>query len=424
MRILLTTSYLGGNEPSIFPLAFSCLRPGLNGHSVKVFDINVSKRPFEELKELVSSFHPEVIGISLRNIDSTNKRKVVFYYEYVKKAIDTIKTCSDAKIVVGGSGFSMFAREIMEDESRIDLGVYLEGETVFPELLDNINTPEKIKSVYYRKNGEIMFSGSRELCDLSRLHLPNVSVLPSKDYKKHRDSIGVETKRGCSLNCIYCIYPFLNGKKYRLRKPDKIVEEIEILVKTEGVTHFMFVDSVFNIPLYHAEDICREIVRRKVKIKWSAWFNERNLTREFLDLIKEAGCDSVMLSPDGCSDDVLKKLGKNLTRKDIVNAYDLLKEVDGLEISYNFFKNPPGQNMCNLILMVVFFIKAKMKLGKRVHFEFNSLRIEPHTRLYDIAISDNNINREQSLLFPRYYTNRKTWYIGKLFDAILWLKGK
>lgn len=424
MKVFLLTSYLGGNEPPVFPLGLACIKSGLNGHTVKAFDMNISGRAFEELQGLVGSFHPDVIGISLRNIDSTNKRKVVFYYKYVKKTIDVIKSCSNAKIIIGGSGFSMFAKEIMEDEPRIDFGVYLEGETVFPKLLENLDTPENTKSVYYRKNGEILFSGSCALSHPGCLNMPNIGLLPLDEYKKHRDSIGVETKRGCSLSCIYCVYPFLNGSTYRLKPPGLVVDEIERLVNDHDAECFMFIDSVFNIPIAHAEEVCREIIRRRVKVKWSAWFNEKHLTGEFLDLVKEAGCDIVMLSPDGFSDDILKKLGKNLTRRDILKAYDLLKEVGGLEISYNFFKNPPGQNLRNFILLFLFFIKAKLKLRKKVHFEFNSLRIEPHTKLYDIALSDGNIKQEQSLLFPRYYTNQKTWYIGKLFDAILWLKGK
>ena len=55
------------------------------------------------------------------------------------------------------------------------------------------------------------------------------------------------------LDCIYCIYGFLNGKELRLRKPTKVVDEIEILVKNRGVERFTFVDAVFNIPNDHAE---------------------------------------------------------------------------------------------------------------------------------------------------------------------------
>ena len=55
---------------------------------------------------------------------------------------------------------------------------------------------------------------------------------------------------------------FLNGKEYRLRAPKRVVDDIELLLKENGIDTFTFVDSVFNIPLTHAEDICNEIIKR------------------------------------------------------------------------------------------------------------------------------------------------------------------
>ena len=424
MKILLVQSYLGRNEPLVFPLGFACLKSSLSGHQVKAFDMNTSERPFDELKEVASGFKPDVTGISLRNIDSTNKRKVDFYYRFLKDTVDAIRSNSDGWIIIGGSGFSMFAKEIMEDQPEIDYGIYLEGETTFPNLLENLDTPEKVPSVYYRNNGDILFSGPASPPDLSRLNMPYRGILPASAYKTYNDAMGVETKRGCMLNCIYCIYPFLNGREYRLKKVELVVDEIEQMLKDQGVDRFMFVDSVFNIPIRHAEGICREMIKRRLNVKWSAWFNERNLTKEFLGLVKEAGCDNIMLSPDGFSDHALKTLGKNLSTKDIHRVFRILKEMDGLEISYNFFKNPPGQNLHNFIALVLFFGMAKMTLGRRVHFEFNSLRIEPFTKLFDIAFKEEVVKKGESLLFPRYYTNRKTAFIEKLFNLILRMKGR
>jgi anaerobic magnesium-protoporphyrin IX monomethyl ester cyclase len=423
MNILLLTSYLGDNEPLVFPIGLSCIKSSLNNHNVKVYDVNLSKMPFEEIKEIIAIFVPDVIGISLRNIDSTNKRKVVFYYKYLSETIDIIKSCSNAKIVLGGSGFSIFANEIMFDEPRIDFGIFLEGEIAFSELLKNIETPENVHSLYYRKNGKVIFTGTGSLPGAMQFNMISSNGMPFERYKKYRDAIGIETKRGCSLSCIYCIYPFLNGRSYRLKDHVLVVDEIECLINKHGIERFMFVDSVFNIPKKHAEEICREIIKRKLNVRWSAWFKEKNIDREFLVQLKEAGCDNLIFSPDGFSDDVLAKLGKNITTQDILETYQILKRENGFEVNYNFFKNPPGQNFRNLISMVLFIIQAKMKLKKRVHFEFNSLRIEPHTKLYEIALKEGIIKKSDNLLFPKYYTQRKTWFIEKLFNLMLRLKG-
>ncbi|MCK4819555.1 cobalamin-dependent protein, partial [bacterium] len=144
MNVLLVQAYLGGNEPLVFPIGLAYIKASITGHDVEVFDTNASKKPFEDLGEVLENHSPQVVGISLRNIDSTNKREVVFYYSYLKETIDVIKKQSQAKIIIGGSGFSMFAREIMEEEGRIDYGIFLEGEKVFPALLENLDNPQKV----------------------------------------------------------------------------------------------------------------------------------------------------------------------------------------------------------------------------------------------------------------------------------------
>ena len=424
MKVFLVQSYLGGAEPPVFPLGLACVKAGLAGHDVRGLDLNTSKRPLDEMAEAIRSFSPDVVGISLRNIDSTNKREVVFYYDYFKKAIEKIKEASKARIVVGGSGFSMFARPIMEDEPGIEFGVFLEGEVTFKKLLDNLDDPDRVKGIFYRRSGKVVFTGAPPQVDLDGVEPPDRSMNHVSDYRDIPEAVGIETKRGCALKCVYCIYGFLNGRKYRFRSPEKIVDEIEALQKVHGIDSFTFVDSVFNVPQKHAEEICREIIKRGIKVKWSAWFSEKNITREFVELAREAGCKKVILSPDGFSDRVLKALEKNIAKKDIVESYKLLSNMDGFEICYNFFKNPPGQTLGAFLAVIFFTIRGKLRLKGRIHFEFNSMRVEPNTKLYDIAVSEGVIKKGEPLLYPRYYTNPGTAYIDKIFNLMLKLKGK
>lgn len=427
MNILLVQAYLGRTEPPVFPLGLSCLVSSIKGHNLKVFDPNVSKDPYVELANTLDRFRPDIVGISIRNIDSTNKRKVVFYYKYLRDMIDVVKSniYSPSKIIVGGSGFSMFANEIMHDESRVDYGVFLEGEQTFPELIENLEQPEIVKGIFYRRDGEAIFTGPRDQVDLNSVPFPDRTVISLEPYKGTRDSIGVETKRGCMLDCIYCVYGFLNGKRLRLRNPGMVVDEIETLVRDMGVKRFTFVDAVFNIPLSHAEVICKEMIKRNLDVSWSAWFHEKYMTEEFVQLVKEAGCNKIILSPDGFSDKVLFILGKNLRKKDILRTFDIIKKVDdGIEVCYNFFKNPPGQDLITFLKLLYFYFRAKFLLKERVHFEFNSIRIEPHTRLYKIALEEGLIKKNDGILYPKYYTNPDTVYIEKIFDMMLRLKGK
>ncbi|MDY6855573.1 MAG: radical SAM protein [Thermodesulfobacteriota bacterium] len=425
MKILFVQGYLGKDEPPVFPLGLSRIAASIKGHSVAFFDPNLKEDYAAEFEDMLSRFLPHIVGISIRNIDSTNKRETVFYYKYLSEMIDIVKGILEdrVKIIVGGAGFSMFPQEIMEDETRIDYGVFLEGEQTLSKLLKNFDKPETIKGIFYRKNGRIRFTGHPEKPDMNELPLPDRTGFSLSLYQNIPDAIGVETKRGCEFNCIYCIYGFLNGKQYRLINPKRVVDDIESIAEKYGIKDFMFVDSVFNIPLSHAESICKEIIERGIDVSWSAWFHDKYLADEFVQLVKEAGCNRIMLSPDALSDEILKKLGKSQRKEDILNTYNTLKRVDGIEICYNFFKNPPGQSILSFLRLLSFYIKAKIELRSRIHFEFNSMRIEPKTQLYEIALQKGIVERDTNLLYPRYYTNTATSFIERIFNMMLRLKG-
>jgi len=425
VRVLLVQSYLGDHEAPVYPIGLASLAASLiEAHEVEIFDPNVSRSPMEELKESILSCQPDVVGVSLRNIDTTNKRKVVNYYPFFRQTLSVIRSVTDVPLVVGGSGFSMFAQEIMEREGSIDVGVYLEGERCFREVLDRWDEASKPSGLFFREGGEIQFSGLGDPVPLDEIHLPARCLIDPTPYSGNRDALGVETKRGCSLNCIYCVYGFLNGKRYRLRRPEQVVEDIETLAEHCGMQRFTFVDSVFNLPLEHAQAICDLLVQRKNRMRWSAWFSEKRLDRSFLRLAREAGCDHVIFSPDGYTDEVLARLGKEQSRQDILGAWDAVSSFSDLEVSYNFFKNPPGQSLSNLLGTALFCLRTQLQMKGRCHVELSSLRIEPHTRLYGIAVEEGLLQEGQSVLEPTPYTNPGTWYWESLIDLFLRLAGK
>jgi radical SAM superfamily enzyme YgiQ (UPF0313 family) len=120
--------------------------------------------------------------------------------------------------------------------------------------------------------------------DLARYVPPARRLLDPKLYaglNSYVPYMGIETKRGCPYSCAYCVYPKLQGGRLRCRPPADVVDEMEALQKEFGVESFHFTDPVLNIPHGHLEDICREILRRRLKVRWSGFiredhFNEQN----------------------------------------------------------------------------------------------------------------------------------------------------
>lgn len=430
MNILLVQSWLGGDGPPVYPVGLACLAASLTGHTVTCFDPNVAADPLGELAKRVRACAPDVVGVSLRNIDSTNTRVSRSYLPPFARVLDTVRQEFSGPLVVGGSGFSMFASPIMAAYPTIDYGVALEGERTFAALVDALATPGgdvgAVPAVFLRDTPDApaRLTGVAPKIALDALPEPDFSVLPLADYTAVPWGVGVETKRGCALACLYCPYGFLNGRTYRHKDPARVADTLYRLEHEQGLTRFTFLDSVFNVPADHARAVMEAMIARGVTLSWSAWFTERGLTRDFLELARRAGCDTVIFSPDAYGDTTLKTLGKAVTVREIDAAYALVRDMGCFEVSYNFFKNPPGQTIRAAFGMLCFLFRARRQMGRRAHFEINSLRVEPHTALAALAVQEGRIAPDADLLEPVTYSQGKTRYIDKFFDLLLKAVGK
>lgn len=420
MRVLLIQAPLNGGEPPVYPLGLAVLAAALPGHEVSIFDPNVAAEPERELEILMRAFAPDAVGISFRNMDSPNGPKPVSYYGAFKGLVERVRVLTAAPIIVGGAAFSLFAEAVMADVSAIDCGVFLDGEGTFAGLLNHLDDPGAVPSVYYRREGRVVFSGRAESRPVGA---PDRSLLPLGGYAEvaQPEAVGVESKRGCVLGCVYCPYPFLNGRQHRLREPGEVAREVAALARA-GAERFTFTDAVFNLPRDHAAEVCAALIRSGNVLPWSAWFNERALDAELLDLAEAAGCRTVILSPDGFSDEVLRRLGKSLSMDDVFRVYGLVRKRAALHVSYSFFRNPPGQTVGTFLRLALFCLRAKRELGPRVSFFFSRMRVEPHTDIYDVALREGLITGERDLLRPVFYSQPSTAWLDPLFDFILRLR--
>ena len=400
MKILLVQSYLGRKEKegSLYPIGLAYLASVLEKkHEVKIHDLNLYENPYSELESVLNSFKPNVVGISQRNIDTTQLRDLFLYINTLGPTARLIrKTLPSAKILVGGSGFSLFSDRIMQDIPEIDYGVYLEGEESLPELIDNIETPEKVKGLYIRKNGNVIFTGLRMLPNFDALPFPNRDTV--SQYKVfHPLAIGVQTKRGCPLGCTYCSYPHLNGKGLRLRTPSRVVDEIEDLVKKHGIKSFSFLDSVFNLPRSFAVDICNELAKRNLDVKWSAWYSPIGFDEELFMIARNAGCEHFAFSPDAITNQSLKMMGKEFTEEDIQRVFTIARRNKDAKYGFSFFCNTPGLTLKGYLKLLLFFIKGNLLLFRRGGIGLSWVRIEPFTKIKEQAIKDGIISKTTDL---------------------------
>jgi radical SAM superfamily enzyme YgiQ (UPF0313 family) len=420
-RVLLIQSYWakpgqGSTSDPVYPLGLVYLATAISGrHSVRIIDLCISESPWKDLSGAITDFSPDVVGISIRNADSFAYSDIfphedVSIYYCLNNLTRTLSTIKEAgfhgRIIVGGQTFSMFPERIMEHSKSIDFGVFLEGENTLPELLDNLDEPDSIKGLYLRKNGRILFTGKRKHTNLAETGSPDRSLLPADRYIHSPEGIGIQSKRGCTLSCSYCIYPYLSGSLLRLREPFAVVDEMEE-ISLEKIKCVHFVDPVFNIPQEHSEAICREILRRDVRIKWIAWFHPRFLSREYIDLCEKAGCVKFELSPDAYAQKGLDALNKQITTKEIRNSLKLARGLTTSTITYNFLINHPGETVVSFFRKLIFCTKIRFTLSNKARIEIlNHIRILPGTEVYRTALSEGLIKPDTDML-PVCYENMK-----------------
>lgn len=403
MKILLIQLYSGPDVPPVYPLGLSYLASNLEGHEVKGIDQNTcSTDPFLETAKTALSFNPDVVGISIRNLRLYSCGRFLRTENFLRQTLESLRDLKECYYVLGGSGFSLFPERFLRDEPRVDFGVFLEGEQTFAMLLENLSTPEQVPGIFYRKNGQIVYTKNSTLSQFEKLPAPRRDIFPVAMYQGP-DAIGVQTRRGCSLKCIYCDYPYLNGATFRLRSPIHVVDEIEMLKKQNNVKHFMFADSIFNVPKSHAVAICKEMIRRRLDVSWGAWFHEKYFDEQFMDLVIEAGCTRFEFSPDGYTNGSLQWLKKGIRTTDIHRVYGLLRKKRQVEGAFNFMVGIPGQGMFGIFRLICFCLKIKVFLAKRVTLYVTKLGIEPRTEIAKIAIEEGKITPQTDLYEPTFY---------------------
>jgi anaerobic magnesium-protoporphyrin IX monomethyl ester cyclase len=411
MRVLLVQAFTALDMELVYPLGLAYLAAHLDQHEVRVFDVNLHRdAPFPALEAELRTFRPTVVGISLRNMKVGMPHLHTDDFQPQQETVRLIKKVApEVTIVAGGTAFSLYSEIMMERLPEVDIGVWGEAENRLPALLADLEHPERIKGVYYRRDGAVLYTGRPPGEEWKNLRHPRRDLVSHAPYLASSFvSVGVQAKRGCSLHCIHCSDTFLLGHRVRMRDPKDVVDEIESLVRDHGVRQMFFCDQIFNIPASHAINICKEIVARGLDIKWSAWFNEhRNtLPDELMVWLKKAGCGLLSFSPDHVDDRMLKNLDKNFRYEDMLYTVQIAKK-HGMDVEYSFFLNSPGEDTKSLYAILKFLVHARLELGPQLRLftllMMQPIRIYPHTRLFELAKETGLVDKDHQLVEGQFW---------------------
>jgi radical SAM superfamily enzyme YgiQ (UPF0313 family) len=380
------------------PLGLACVASATQkaGYDVAMVDLMVEKDTRSALKEAIEGFSPDIIGISVRNIDDQNMENPIFLLDPVKEIVAGCRSLSGARIVLGGAGYSLFPESALSFLGA-DLGIQGEGEVVFPELIERMERGASLSGLsglYVPSHG---FQCKKTFTkNLDTLPLPDTDLWPIPSQKE-KLWMPVQTRRGCPLSCSYCSTEVIEGRVMRRHSPEAIVQWMARW-RRAGIRQFYFVDNTFNLPPSYAKKICRNLIGHGLNIRWWSILYPKQVDKELVGLMAEAGCEQVSIGFESGSERILKNMNKRFTPKEVHQISERLSEY-GIRRMGFLLLGSPGETRESVEESLVFADSVNLNFLKITA----GVRIYPHTSLAKRAIAEGVISSHDDLLFPRFY---------------------
>ncbi len=248
--------------------------------------------------------------------------------------------------VLGGPHVTFWDENALQECPSVDIVVRQEGEYTLLELVQKVEASKPLDEVIgttCRKAGKIVKNPARPLIEnLDELPFPARHLWPLEELRKMEDIFYLTTSRGCTSWCDFCAAVRMFGRRYRMRSPKNIVDELEYLNKTFNATKFTFCDDAFTIDQPRIEELCKEIKNRNLKIMWNCGTRVDKVTKDLLIKMKDAGCVSVWFGVESGSQEVLNVMHKGISTSQTITTIGWVREL-GLTPVPNVLLGFPGE---------------------------------------------------------------------------------
>lgn len=388
------------------------------GHRVSFLDLMFEKDPAAVVCSTIERCRPDVIGVSIRNIDNNDMRSPVFFIEDMLPLMEAIRGTTGSPVILGGAALSVMPAEILAALGA-DAAVTGDGEAMFPKLLDRLAQKKPLdglEGIFHRENGTVrMNPGIRSAAS---------AVCPAPDYRQwidvpayrsHLSAAPVQTKQGCPFQCVYCTYRTIEGHAYRLTDPAGVADVVTRLAAA-GHTDIEFVDSVFNAPYDHAMAVCESLARvpHQARLQ-SIELNPLRFDDALLLAMERAGFTGMGLTVESASDPVLQGLRKGFTSREVHRAAEAVRR-HRLPCAWMFLLGGPGETRETVRETLRF---AEQSVRKQdVAFFTAGIRVYPGTELETIARKQGVLTRSPAeMLAPVFYVSPEIdagWMINEV----------
>ena len=379
-------------------------------HELKVLDLMFSEDYLGDTERTVKEFEPDMVGISLRNLDNASYMDPQWALPSTKEVIQRVRSVSKATIVCGGPGFSLLPQECFS-YLEPDLGVAGDGGETFAQVAASLESGENFHNlpglVYKDGSGQVVYRG---LAYSNFSKPPRLDELDMTRYEQAGFGIGIVTKLDDSFS--HSIEAGNAPTTWRVLKPiEDVISEVQEMKDRFGVRKVFFIDSGFNVPMPHAKALCRTLIEEDLKVRWNSYLAPvpEACDEEVLSLMKQAGSGLVIMK--GIAGESLDD-GPLEMRLESLNEICQRCDATGLNyvISQNF--GEPGETAETVETKLEFLKGIRPALANlRV-----GVRVRPGTPAAQTALAEGLITGESDLIKPTFYLDGsvRDWIVERL----------
>jgi radical SAM superfamily enzyme YgiQ (UPF0313 family) len=303
------------------PLNIAVLAGSLRsaGHDVSALDLQVEGDQEAAIRGAVSSWRPDLVGISFKTP----------LYNQARQIAALVRRVAPAALIVGGGVHATNYPELCLAETEMDVIVIGEGDYTIIRLADAVPLSQ-IEGIAYKQDGRIVLNrnvkenahtGSQEhFRDLDSLPYPDWEVFDLARYSGisrlfyDATPVGfIETSRGCPGRCVFCSKGVYNSA-WRRKSPQRVVDEMQRML-AYGFREIEIVDDAFTTDLDRAVAVCQEILRRRLRFPWCCRNGLRvsDVTPEFFRIARKAGLHLVAFGFETGNAALLAEMKKGAT---------------------------------------------------------------------------------------------------------------
>lgn len=275
-----------------------------NGYDVTIIEPLVNNINIEDS---IKTYEPDIIGISVMS----------FLSGIDAKKITTLAHSVNIPVVWGGQAPTSMPEVVLNDAAP-DYVMLGEGEITWLELVKALENNDDVSSVAglaYKCNGEIIYTKTRPVADISLFPDIDWSMIDVTKYFSTffncNKMLYLHASKGCPGQCTFCSNQKFHQSKNRCRNIEQILKDIDYIY-SKGANGIYFSDELWIPEKKRRTEFCKGMIERNYNLVWGCQMRLGVLDEEDIDLMYKAGCRWILFGIESGNEKRIKSIKKNI----------------------------------------------------------------------------------------------------------------